>query len=504
MKKKGDSEIIAIVLLIMIVIFIMTLLIIFVMRFMNEQEEQIRLQNEIQEGDLDIDDIEFDSSDNQKMTLVLSKGQGAQILVNLSNQTYSYNVTYVNRIINSTWVLNSTLINVTNSTMVNITNSTEVNVTNSTIIMVENSTIINGSDADIITVNDVSGSMREGYGGVPGDKMSESKQANREFIDSILNETENQFGLVAYREYVRDSWGHPLTNDPGILNDRIDLWSANGNTCICCGILRATEYLSLSTRTKVMVVMTDGVTNTGCYSWSPNLIPYHRSGSRWYCSNSGGDHCDDMAYAAQRAFEDYGIIVYTVGFGDSSYLDEFSLRETARLGNGSYFFANVGNLSEIYSQIQQNITTLVPVNISFNQTINVSWNQTVNQTWIEEVNISWTDNVNVTWWEQINETIEENVTVEVFESQEVYSTLKVVFFTDSETYTKFMNLSDLPSPLETKEVEIDLSDLPITTDDVEKVEIYSVIYREDKEIISSQPIAVWEKPSLYSIFRFWN
>ncbi len=493
MKKKGDSEIIAILLLILIVIFIMSLLIFFVMKFLNQQEAEIEIQSELQDIDLNIDDIEFDSTDNQKMTLVLSKGQGSQILINLSEQNYSYNVTFVNVTTNITWVLNSTLINVTNSTMVNVTNSTMVNVTNSSIIMVPNSTIINGSSADIVLVSDVSGSM--GWGTpVP---IEESKDAAKDFIDSVLNNTgnlnDNKIGLVAYDNFIRNTtwtnFSHILSNDSNSLKNTIDRWEDLGATCICCGVLGAINYLGDSSRTKVMIVMTDGESNKLCTDFG--LI---------------GNAKDQAIQAAERAFDTYGIVVHTVGFGSHWSFDELTLQKMADAGNGSYYLAETGNLSDIYYQIQQNITWMDPVNISFNQSVHLTWsNETINETFLQEVNVSWIDNINVTWWEQINETINETVTVEIFESQEFYATLKVLFYTDSgDTYTKYVNISDLPSPLETKEIELDLSDLPITTDDVKRVAIYSVIYREGKEIISREPIALWERPSLYSIFRWFR
>ena len=491
MKKKGDSEIVAIVLLIMVVIFIIALLIVFVMRFLNEQEDEITSQVELQDTDLDIEDVEFDPADNQKLTLVLSKGQGGQVLVNLSEQNYSYNITFVNVVINETWVLNSTLVNVTNSTMVNVTNSTIVNVTNSTTILVPNSTIVNGSSADIILVSDVSGSM--GWGTpVP---IDESKDAAKDFIDSVLNNTgnltDNRVGLVAYDGIVRYNppynWSHILSNNSNSLKSTIDLWSPLGTTCICCGMLKAIDYLSVSSRTKVMVVMTDGVANVGC--------------------GLGGSAKNQAIQAAQTAFDTHGIVVHTVGFGESFNFDEATLRSIAAAGNGSYYFAETGNLSEIYYQIQQNISLgLVEKNISFEQNITLTWtNETVNKTFLQEVEINWSENVNITWWEQINETVNETVTIEVFEAQENYATLKVVLEADSGNYIKYMNVSDLPAPLETSEVEIDLSDIPeISADDVMKVYIYSVVYKNGKEEISNQPIAVWERPSLYSILKFWS
>lgn len=91
---------------------------------------------------------------------------------------------------------------------------------------------IRGQEVDAVSVIDVSGSML-------GDRMEEAKNASKEFTDVITNITGNRAGMTAYEEVIRGY--HGLTADGGSVKDEIDALTANGNTCIACGILNATE-----------------------------------------------------------------------------------------------------------------------------------------------------------------------------------------------------------------------------------------------------------------------
>jgi len=498
MRKKGDSELIAEILLIVIVIMIIFFILYFFLGYLEEKEERMRIQNNLNDpgNKLDIDDLNL--VDNQKLTLVLGAGEGGHYLANRTNKTVSHmNITMV-RLVNQTNITHSMLVNVTNSTMVNVTNSTLVNVTNSTIIYVPNSTLVNGSNADIVTVNDVSGSMDPDYG--QGDKISELRNASKEFVQKILNGTNNQVGLVAYHQYVENSWSNPLTNNTGLLLSKINSWTPLGSTCICCGIERGISYLSASTRTKIMIVLSDGGANEECSYWSPELSGSPPSSSVGNCGTWSNDACDDAINYTKSGFIDHGILTYSIGFGTVSSVDSVTLKNISLVGNGSYYFSNLNELSDIFANITQNITWMEGINVSFNQTINVTFNQTINVSWLQEINVSWNETVNITWIEQINETINETVEIEIYAPEIAYDYLKIVFYAPGKSCSQKENISAVPGPHETTEVNVTLSpSCGMTTDQLTKIEIYAVaLTSEGEEIISSAPIAVWEKAGLYA------
>jgi len=211
--------------------------------------------------------------------------------------------------------------------------------------------------ADVISVTDLSGSMCDctvswfGWckwdqsrcegtcGGTCVGGIHEAKDANKDFIDIILNGSGNREGLVGYEDDVQDADCHDLSNDSTSLKSKVDDWVAEGSTCICCGINEASDRMvaqSNSSRYRVMVVMSDGLANRKCDG---------RQGT--------GDPINDAIQAACDAFQDEGIIVHAVGFGPST--DEDTLKNISACGNGSYYYGNISNISIVYQQIAEDI-----------------------------------------------------------------------------------------------------------------------------------------------------
>jgi|SRR3989344_3166814 len=98
---------------------------------------------------------------------------------------------------------------------------------------------------------------------------------------------------------------------------------------------------------KSMVVMSDGQANGGC---DEQGVTGDLNGNG-YADDSG----DDAIQASCDAFNDYGVVTYAVGFGSS--VDEDTLQEIAACGNGTYFYANVDELAEVYEQVASIIIT---------------------------------------------------------------------------------------------------------------------------------------------------
>ncbi|MFH1451575.1 MAG: vWA domain-containing protein [archaeon] len=227
----------------------------------------------------------------------------------------------------------------------------------------ENSSyVINFSmDADVYSVTDLSGSMDaqcaqynffcclisgmcstpercEYCGGVWENKIGAAKDANYVFIDDVLNGSENRVGLVGYNGIADPDWYHELSGDSDSLKAMVDFWDPFWSTCICCGINEAASKLvsdSTPNNFRSMVVMSDGAANVKC------------------AQQGTGNAAQDAIQSACDAYEDYGIKVYSVGFG--SEVDENTLQSIAACGQGSYYYGDVDDLVEIYRQIAEEI-----------------------------------------------------------------------------------------------------------------------------------------------------
>ncbi|MFA5174474.1 MAG: vWA domain-containing protein [Candidatus Pacearchaeota archaeon] len=217
-----------------------------------------------------------------------------------------------------------------------------------------------GGIGDVYSVTDLSGSMADGCinynwfccllsgscntqtkcnscSGYWQEKITLAKQANKVFIDSVLNISGNRVGLIGYATSSISSYSHVLSNDSVSLKAKVDQWVANGNTCVCCGINSAVSGLlnySTSDKFRSMVVMSDGEANVQC------------------AQQGTGNAKQDAIKAACDAYNNYGIRVYSVGFADA---DETTLQAIATCGNGSYYYSSISEIAEIYQEIAEDI-----------------------------------------------------------------------------------------------------------------------------------------------------
>jgi len=216
-------------------------------------------------------------------------------------------------------------------------------------------------DVDVFSITDISGSMADGCinynwwccfthgwcttqascvgcSGTWQNKISMAKEANNIFIDSVLNSSQNRVGLVAYSTSALDSNYHPLSNNNVSLKAEVNSWTAEGTTCICCGINKGVQKLvseSNSNKFRSMVVMSDGEANVRC------------------TQQGTASAKQDAIKSACDAYNNYGIKVYSVGFGTDA--DETTLQSIASCGHGSYYYGDVANIIEIYRQIAEEI-----------------------------------------------------------------------------------------------------------------------------------------------------
>ncbi len=117
------------------------------------------------------------------------------------------------------------------------------------------SIIGSNTQAEVFSVTDLSGSMDDNCPdspSIPGNdsgianpgetpcKINDAKTANHQLIDFILNYPGNKVGLAGYETYAKKTDYYSLSNNSVSLNNVVDnIWNAGGNTCICCGILKA-------------------------------------------------------------------------------------------------------------------------------------------------------------------------------------------------------------------------------------------------------------------------
>jgi len=237
-------------------------------------------------------------------------------------------------------------------------------------------------DVDVISSTDISGSMASdcsgeriiccwgkdcnnneancnNCGGTFTDKIQDAKDANYLFIDMILNNTNNRVGLNAYSTSVLSSNKHELSNNNISLKSEVASWNEGGSTCICCGINSAVDELlanSDSEKFQSIVIMTDGEANVEC-SQQGTTADLNRNGQV-------DDAGDDAIQAACDAYENYGIKIYTIGFGSG---DTQTLIEMAACADGS-FYNSVDDIEVIYETIAEEI-----INTAFyEQTVEIS------------------------------------------------------------------------------------------------------------------------------------
>ncbi|MFH1424689.1 MAG: VWA domain-containing protein [archaeon] len=221
--------------------------------------------------------------------------------------------------------------------------------------------------SDIVLTTDVSSSMdTQDVVGAPGmSRLDVAKVLDSDFVNYVLSVPWNRVGLISYHATV--IWGHTidLTNNNATLQNRISSYgTSTANTCFACAIAESEAILveqSSALHKRSIVLMGDGTADK-CYG-----IPAA------FCT---------VAVAKQQAinlscdaFNDYGIIIYTVGFGTGA--DAETLQAIADCANGTYFSSNnFTELKEIYKQIA-NLSTNANVTYSYQRANTTAYNNTL-------------------------------------------------------------------------------------------------------------------------------
>jgi hypothetical protein len=190
--------------------------------------------------------------------------------------------------------------------------------------------------------------------GIWEDKIGSAKEANKVFINAVLESSGNRVGLVGYDTVARAYDFHALSNDNLSLFNVIDTeWDAGGMTCICCGINDAVDELVANSddeKYRSIVVMSDGNANYECTPHREDWTEAPR----------------DAIDAACDAYNDYGIVTHAVAFGADA--DSITLQNIT-CGQGNFHQGDVDELVEIYEQIAQEI-----INASYSEQTIVAGN----------------------------------------------------------------------------------------------------------------------------------
>lgn len=195
------------------------------------------------------------------------------------------------------------------------------------------------------------------------DRLTPTKEANRQLLNIISEVEGSRIGLVAYSNGVLSSSSRDLTENIIQLNNTINSWQATGGTCICCGINNASRRLqsqSSDERSKKIIVMTDGEATVGCpeQPGTDPMVDANRS-----------------AFDANNTLEN--LTIYSIGFGLD--VNHTTLKAIADCGNGQNFSAlNVEDLVDVYTQVSQEIVTKSVISNRFNYLYIVFYNSTSN------------------------------------------------------------------------------------------------------------------------------
>jgi hypothetical protein len=328
MKKRGDSNLIATVLIILIAIILIVLIWIFVSFYIKNQGEKIVIKDRLNRERFELKEVDLSGGN---ITIDLKTGSRPQTEGNLT-------------IIEINWT--QIIVNQTNGSL------------------------------DIISIVDMSGSMSYivGYYSEGFTKADLAINSSRNLVDYVLENKNNSLGFVTFDENAKQAESHALSKDPVSLNAKIDTWKIaymSAGTCICCGIDKAKRMFKDSKNFKFMILMSDGSpTNDNLLDFTKtneefyNLLPESLQKMRSQSYPGGyGSYQDNARYIfcaineTIESYKAYKIPIYTIGFGDDA--NDIILGEIANLSDGKYYKSSETDLSKIYQEIISNITVRV-------------------------------------------------------------------------------------------------------------------------------------------------
>lgn len=220
---------------------------------------------------------------------------------------------------------------------------------------------------DVMFVIDESGSMGR-YDGDATTRSEEAQTASKAFV-ADLNESRDRAGVTSYNNgdgiyrvtdnnrYITSNFGTASANTG--LNETIEDIPASGGTETQNGVWKANNVFALQSnesRKKVMILLTDGVNDDCQQPWAgddtDDLDPFDCG----YYSPSPTDNELTVEYAKDAAADD--VTIYTIGYGDSSAIDQGLLQRVATVSGGEFYRADdADELNDVFDDIRRSIAS---------------------------------------------------------------------------------------------------------------------------------------------------
>jgi hypothetical protein len=505
MRRRGVSKVVEVMLLIVLGIVLISILAIYLNFQIKDKGEISEIKARLMKENIGITSVDGDMKNPTIITLDLSRGAGQQILIgsNLTDINYSaYNITYVNQTVNKTVEVRW---NETEEIEWNETIEVEWNETievwwNETI----NSTTNITSQADIVFIIDSTGSM--------GDEIADVKNIIINFTQKLEENVSNwRLGLIEFKDYAGSPCGGSgdfpfkihtfkdgqFTTNASEFRERVSTFSAwGGNDWPESQLTCLNLSLTMNWRPEVKkfdILLTDS---------PPHAVDCVWSGSVTYASCYFGPM---LVANVTLDLVKNNITVFHINKENGGSFpsggicaDRINAENMTDPTGGKYYsYTESQGVEDVLMQIADNVSESVEV-IEHSENITVPH---VNTTIIPHVNttvISHSENKTV---ERVNyttveETIEVPVVVEIADYQGTpFDYLKVVFRNETDTYIMNVNFEDLPGPLESKKVSLDVAG---KISNIETIEIYPVAFTSDGKEVIGPLLAVWDAENLYS------
>lgn len=193
------------------------------------------------------------------------------------------------------------------------------------------------SPTDAMLVIDKSGSMND-KAGSSGTKISNAKTAANNFIDILAQQPQNTVGLSTFAS--TGTLNSSLTSNFSSVKSQVNAISANGGTCIECGILKANADIASKKRAgikNVVILLTDGKANF--VEGNSREVSVSTAESRALTAAANGHNAN-------------GTIYFTIGLGND--VNSAFLTKLAENSGGQYYYSpTTDQLNGIYKQISE-------------------------------------------------------------------------------------------------------------------------------------------------------
>lgn len=193
------------------------------------------------------------------------------------------------------------------------------------------------SPTDVMLVIDKSGSMND-RAGSSGTKISNAKTAANNFIDILAQQTQNTVGLSTFAN--TGTLNSSLSSNFSSVKNQVTAISANGGTCIECGILKANADISIKKRQNiknVVILLTDGKANF--VEGNSREVSVSTAESRALTAAANGHTANSTIY-------------FTIGLGND--VNSAFLTKLAENSGGQYYYSpTTDQLNGIYKQISE-------------------------------------------------------------------------------------------------------------------------------------------------------